>query len=71
MKVAYQTLTSNSNMDIDKNILLSANFKLSELANNAGDPKQPQYILSGNSQRFNEMLQRFREYYGKPIAPTS
>lgn len=51
--------------------LLAAHFLLKELANNAGDPDQPQYEISAESLTFNCMLEEFRAWYGQPITINS
>ena len=51
---------------------LTPHFTLGELANNAGDSSQPQYVFSKYSARFNEVLEYFRTVkYGKAIAVNS
>lgn len=55
----------------EKTLPLTKNFALGELANNQGDPKKEQYLMSQYSQMFNTLLQTFRTLYNKPIDPTS
>ena len=71
MKIWYISTTSQSAISVPEDFRLSKNFVLHELANNEGDPAQPQYMISEYSMHFNELLQIFRDRYGRPIDPTS
>ena len=54
-----------------ENMKLAKNFVLSELANTQGEKSLPMYLFSVYSERFNDLLQAFRELYNSPIDPTS
>lgn len=71
IKVEYRSLSSSSIVSLSSDFKLTNNFVLGELANNEGNPAKVQYIISNYSMVFNELLQRFRDIYGKPIDPTS
>ena len=57
--------------DIPKLTKLSKNFKLIELANNAGSVKLPQYEINEDSLKFVQMLQRLRDSVNQPIKVNS
>lgn len=57
--------------NVDKNIWLTKNFQLYELANNKGNPKQPQFIFNADVDVWLSILQEYRLWYSKPIDPTS
>lgn len=71
MKILIQLKGASFTAEADKFAPLSANFKLHELANNAGDPKQAQFIISRDSLLFIECLQAFRERIARPIVVNS
>lgn len=71
IQTRYKTETSEYNVELPEALLLSKNFKLSELSNTKGKKTEPQYLISEYSEKFNEMLQTFRDRYGMPINPTS
>lgn len=56
---------------VEKNVQLSPNFKLAELANNLGDPSLPQWIDSPESRIFVQMLQELRAWMEKPMVISS
>jgi len=47
------------------------NFTLKELANNKGNPSQPQFIIDKNVDLFLDMLQEFRNWYAKSMTINS
>ena len=57
--------------DIPKSTKLSKNFKLYELANNAGSVKLPQYEINEGNFKFVQMLQRLRDSVNQPIKVNS
>lgn len=71
MLVLFNNGADTATLDLSKAFQLTRNFTLEELANNAGDPKQAQYIITKYSTQFNILLQTFRDRYGAPIVPTS
>ena len=71
MKIWYISTTSQAVISVPENFRLAKSFVLKELANNEGDPAQPQYEISEYSMHFNELLQIFRDRYFRPIDPTS
>ena len=58
-------------MSAPENMKLSRNFILSELANKQGDKTKPLYLFTEQSERFNSLIQDFRDLYRYPIDPTS
>lgn len=66
MKIAI-----NNNLQItaeaNKGQQLSKNFTLEELANNAGDPTKPQYLVTSESIMFVSILQTFRNIVAAPV----
>ena len=71
MLVLYNNEADTATITLSKGFRLTRNFTLEELANNAGDPKEAQYIITKYSTEFNKMLQQFRDRYAAPIVPTS
>lgn len=71
MLVLYNNEADTATITLSKTFHLTRNFILEELANNAGDPKEAQYIITKYSVEFNKMLQQFRDRYAAPIVPTS
>lgn len=69
--VKYKTATSEYDVELPEDLLLSKNFRLVELSNTKGKKAEAQYLLTANSIRFNELFQKFRERYAMPINPTS
>ena len=67
MKVSIIQPAGGIICEMNKDARLTKNFVLSELANNAGNPQQAQYLFSPESYKFNECLQRFRDYCGRPV----
>ena len=72
MKVQIDTLTGKSHVvQMAQAELMANHFILKELANNAGSRDIPQYILSPDSDRFNQCLESFRIWYDYPISVNS
>lgn len=71
MLVLYNNEADTATITLSKTFHLTRNFILEELANNAGDPKEAQYLITKYSIEFNKMLQEFRNRYSTPIIPTS
>lgn len=71
MKISILTDTEAVIAEVNKNAALSENFKLYELANNAGDPDKPMYLFSAKSNKHVEALQDFREIIGRPVVVNS
>lgn len=71
MIVLYNNKADTATLNLQKSFRLTRNFSLEELANNAGDPKEAQYIITEYSTAFNKLFQEFRDRYGAPIVPTS
>ena len=69
--VQYKSGTSSELIQLPDNMKLTEHFRLVELANNLGDPKQAQFIISDNSRDVLDMFEIFRIKYGSPINPTS
>ena len=67
----YKTPSSEYDVELPEDLLLSKNFRLVELSNTKGKKDEPQYLITDSSRKFNELLQIFRERYGMPINPTS
>ncbi len=67
MKISIFTDTEAVIAEADRNVKLSDNFRLFELANNAGDPNQPMYLFSRASNKHVEALQDFREILSRPV----
>lgn len=59
-------------IQLDVNFPLTPHFRLYELANLKGNPKEPQYVITPQSLAFNAKLEAFRKMYKKPmvIQPT-
>lgn len=58
-------------VDMLKSTKLSKNFRLYELANNAGNVKLPQYEINEGNFKFVQMLQRLRDSVNQPITVNS
>lgn len=58
-------------VSMDKNIQLYPHFKLWELANNEGDAKKAQMILSPKQDAFMLLIEQFRCEYNKPMTCNS
>ena len=71
MKVKFISAAGSSIVQLPDTFPLTSNFKLKEMANNQGDPKEAQYIISERSTLFMKAFQRFRTIYNTPIDPTS
>lgn len=71
MKVSIKLYESEIIVDIPKLTKLSKNFRLYELANNAGSVKIPQYEINEGSLKFVQMLQRLRDSVNQPIKVNS
>ena len=71
MLVLFNNGADTATITLSKSFHLTRNFILEELANNAGDPKEAQYLITKYSSEFNIMLQTFRDKYAAPIVPTS
>lgn len=71
MKTSILTDLGAIPADVDRNVNLAPNFKLYELANNAGDPKYDMYVFSPESNKHVEALQDFRDIIGKPVVVNS
>ena len=67
MKVLLKLAGCGSVINLDKNTQLSPHFKLSELANNKGDIKLPQYEINAHTADFLTMIEELRVWYNKPI----
>lgn len=57
--------------EVAKTVKLAPNFKLGELANNAGDPSKPQWEDSPESRIFVVMLQEMRTWMELPMVISS
>ena len=71
IKVQMTTSAESYTFQLPESFKLTKNFTLGEMANKEGNPLQPQYIFSAESQIFMDLFQAFREAYGHPIVPTS
>ena len=71
MIVLYNNEADTATINLQKSFRLTRNFSLEELANNAGNPKEAQYIITKYSTAFNNLFQEFRNRYAAPIVPTS
>lgn len=58
-------------VNMDKSLQLYPHFKLQELANNLGDPKQPQMILSPEQDELLWMIEQLRSWWNKPMTCSS
>lgn len=54
-------------VDMNKNTRLYPHFKLWELANNKGNPKEPQYLISPDQDEFMFLVEKFRALWNQPI----
>lgn len=57
--------------EVNKSLLLTEHFTISEMANLAGDASQPQYIFTPMSSEFMKALELFRKYVGGPVRVNS
>ena len=72
MKIKVVTDSSTSYIvEANKGVYLAPHFRLVELANNKGDPSQPQWIDSPQSRLFVVMLEAFRQWYDLPMTINS
>ena len=73
MKIRISFLNSNYDFiaEAAASAQLEKNFKLSELANNAGDKSLPQYEVNGGNVLLVSMLQQLRDKVKKPIVVNS
>lgn len=71
MIIKLITPAGSMNVEANKTALLTPHFKLEELANNAGDPKLPQYIYGPDQIRFLRCLEEFRERCKAPVIVNS
>lgn len=73
MKIRIRFLDSNYNFTAEAaaSAQLEKNFRLSELANNAGDKSLPQYEVNIGSVLLVSMLQQLRDKVKKPIVINS
>lgn len=67
MKISIFTDLEKVIAEVNRNVKLSDNFRLFELANNAGDPNQSMYLFSAKSNKHVEALQDFREILNRPV----
>ena len=71
IRTKYKTPSSEYSVELPEDLKLAKNFRLTELANNKGKATEDKYLITEYSERFNAMLQTFRERYGGSIDPTS
>lgn len=58
-------------VNMDKNTRLYPHFRLFELANNEGNNKLPQMLLTPENDDFMMLIEAFRSWWGKPMTCNS
>jgi len=72
MKVQITTKAGSSFIvDMAVTNKIAPHFTLKELANNKGSASKPQYIIDDYTQRFMDMIEQLRSWYGKSMTVNS
>lgn len=67
MKVLINWGTGSSVVEMPTSTKLALHFTLKEMANNEGDPTEPQFEITKESAEFLKMLEEFRRWYNHPM----